>query len=337
MPCSKRFRLPWMAFLIWSPATILLGAGQRGNSELQIELAKQTPVSPGETIKVKVTSPGGANFAQVILAGESPLPAFSDAAQDVPCEISISVSADAQPGKHKLRAIGTTDEGRVVESEAVLVDVETSDNPILLTADPALIAFDSQGQQRSMRILGTYADGRLVDVTESSKVHYTSSDPAVVTVDGPGLVTGRRTGDADITLLYRVESGPSPRISVPVTVPAASITWSPASLSFGPESVGGASPVELVRLGYHGTGDLEILGVVISGGDFSETDDCVSSSPLLAGSVCTIYVTFTPAAGGEKTGSLTINNSTSPVKIPLSGTAIGEEAETPPSPLALED
>jgi hypothetical protein len=59
-------------------------------------------------------------------------------------------------------------------------------------------------------------------------------------------------------------------------------------------------------------------------GDFSETDSCISSSPLAAGATCSISVAFSPTAGGSRTGTLDITNDlvVSPILLPLAGTGI---------------
>jgi hypothetical protein len=40
------------------------------------------------------------------------------------------------------------------------------------------------------------------------------------------------------------------------------------------------------------------VGPVTAMGDFSETDNCATSSPIAVGGMCTINVTFKPAAAG---------------------------------------
>lgn len=71
---------------------------------------------------------------------------------------------------------------------------------------------------------------------------------------------------------------------------------------------------------------LSITNVAIGGtnaSDFAETNNCPGS--VAAGASCSISVTFTPAAAGSRTGSLTIANtlSSSMLSVPLGGTGLG--------------
>ena len=70
---------------------------------------------------------------------------------------------------------------------------------------------------------------------------------------------------------------------------------------------------------------LTITSVAVSGAnasDFAETDNCVGN--VAAGASCSINVTFTPAALGSRTGSLTIANNLTgnPLAVPLTGTGV---------------
>jgi hypothetical protein len=80
------------------------------------------------------------------------------------------------------------------------------------------------------------------------------------------------------------------------------------------------------------------INSVSTTGDFSETDNCTSSSPIAVSGTCTINVTFLPSTVGDRTGKLTINDSAgnSPQDASLIG--VGEPA-TPviswPTPAAI--
>jgi hypothetical protein len=75
-----------------------------------------------------------------------------------------------------------------------------------------------------------------------------------------------------------------------------------------------------VTLSSNGTAPLHITGMSASG-DFAETDNC--GKGVAAGSTCALNVTFTPTAGGTRTGTLTINDNAggSPQTVSLTGTA----------------
>jgi hypothetical protein len=106
-----------------------------------------------------------------------------------------------------------------------------------------------------------------------------------------------------------------------VLEPQASL--SPASLGFTGESVGVASPAQQVVLSNTGDAALTVSNIAITPtGDFTQSNTC--GAILSAGSTCTINVTFTPSAAGNRTGTLTVTDNTGNVAgstqaVPLSG------------------
>jgi Beta-propeller repeat/Abnormal spindle-like microcephaly-assoc'd, ASPM-SPD-2-Hydin len=96
----------------------------------------------------------------------------------------------------------------------------------------------------------------------------------------------------------------------------------PTNLSFGSILVGSPSGSQPVNLDNSGTGTLPISSVAIGGtnsNDFAQTNDC--GTGIVAGTSCTINVTFSPSATGTRNASLIItdNASNSPQSIPLTG------------------
>ncbi len=108
---------------------------------------------------------------------------------------------------------------------------------------------------------------------------------------------------------------PDTTIAKPNIVPLVS------SLSFETEQVGSVSTAQSVTITNAGGGPLNVLGVSISG-DFSQTNNC---RVIVAGSSCSMSVTFHPSEVGNRTGEVTIysNASTSPSSIVLSGAGAG--------------
>jgi len=102
----------------------------------------------------------------------------------------------------------------------------------------------------------------------------------------------------------------------------AALSVNPASLTFPLTAVGSTSNPQVVTLS--ALGPLTIQNIQTSG-DFSESDDCPASLPN--GQTCTIYVYFSPTAGGTRLGTVTINdngffNPVSTVSLTGIGTAI---------------
>jgi hypothetical protein len=121
--------------------------------------------------------------------------------------------------------------------------------------------------------------------------------------------------------------------------PAASA--SPASLSFGSETLNTKSAAQAVTLSNTGAGPLTISTFHLDGpdaADFAQGADCpVSPDSLPAGGSCTIYVSFTPTSEGPKSATLVIgdNDSSGPQTVALSGTGILGAGEPTLSPASL--
>jgi hypothetical protein len=165
------------------------------------------------------------------------------------------------------------------------------------------VVFDRQGQQASIDLLATFADGSVLDATASSRVTYASSNPGVATVDDSGFVRGVGSGVAEITATYTL-AAERRRALVRVIVPAPPYTLSPGSLDFGEQPVGTSSSKDMT-LTNTSRDPMHIAGVVTVG-DYSASSNCVSTSPLAADATCTVTVTFTPTAAGPRHGALQI-------------------------------
>ncbi len=117
-----------------------------------------------------------------------------------------------------------------------------------------------------------------------------------------------------------------------------SVGFSPASLSFGSQTVGTTSAAQTVTLTNSGSGPLTITGISITGtnsADFGQTNACGNS--LAAGSSCAINVTFQPTGVKTRTATLTItdNAATSPQSVPLSGMGADFSLSSSPTSAAV--
>ena len=108
--------------------------------------------------------------------------------------------------------------------------------------------------------------------------------------------------------------------------PAPQLGLSVASIDFGGQSMGTTSPSQAVTVTNTGNSTLNVTGITV-GAQFGQTNNC--SSPLSAGTGCTVLVTFSPAVAAGPinsttavTGALTItsNASGSPHQVSLAGT-----------------
>jgi Beta-propeller repeat/Transmembrane protein 131-like N-terminal len=98
----------------------------------------------------------------------------------------------------------------------------------------------------------------------------------------------------------------------------------PASLDFGNQTVGTTGPSQTVTLTNKATsGSVTLSGIRTTGADsadFAHTQTC--QAIIAAGEICTISITFTPAATGQRTASLlvSVSGGAGPPSVPLSGT-----------------
>ena len=102
------------------------------------------------------------------------------------------------------------------------------------------------------------------------------------------------------------------------TAAGATVTVSPASLTFPQQPTGTTSAGMSVTVANTGTTAVTNNGVTIAG-DFAETTTCASS--IAAGKSCTVTVTFSPTVFGTRTGALTISLSSGVQTVSLSGTS----------------
>jgi Abnormal spindle-like microcephaly-assoc'd, ASPM-SPD-2-Hydin len=146
--------------------------------------------------------------------------------------------------------------------------------------------------------------------------------------------TPAATGSRSAQLQINDNAAGSPQIvaiiGTAIAISSPVVTLAPASLNFGNQSVGVASPTLAVTLDNTGNSALSISSIAISGAnaaDFAETSNCTGS--VAAGASCSISVVFTPAQLSSRSGQIVItdNASGSPHQIALSGS--GTSANTP--------
>ena len=116
---------------------------------------------------------------------------------------------------------------------------------------------------------------------------------------------------------------------------ACAANLSTSSLAFASQPVSIAAAPQSVTISNNGNAALSVTSVSVSGtnaSDFTQTNSCGSS--VAAGSSCTISVTFTPAAAGTRSATLSIADSAtgSPQSVSLFGTGAAAGASvSPPS------
>ncbi len=303
-------------------------AQQLDSPELQITSpANGTVVNPGQTITVVVTPSAGQTLAQASIVGADPI-GLTQPVSGPPFTFSITVPPGTSIRKYALTAWAIDGQGQTVVSVPISISVESSVSPNALVAQVPRLYFETQGQQLSIAITGKFPDGSFTDVTESSNLSFTSSDASVATVDASGVVTAVGTGSTSIVATYGPPSS-GVQVSIPVTVLPPALISSPATLMFGIQVVSTVSKPQPLNITNVSKASLRMLAIKTTG-DFSETDDCLSSSPISAGAKCTINVTFAPTSNGSRTGTVRISNSLNVVPVVISSMGTGITDAIPP-------
>jgi hypothetical protein len=276
-------------------------------------------VSPGQTLTVSVSSPNNSTFSKVVVLGEGEL-GFTPVATSVPAQFSLRVPAQIACRHYLLSAAGVTTSGLEV-STSITIDVERPDMPYAITTQMRQIIFEAEGETSTIDLFARFQDGTVLPVQESSNVSYQSSNLGVATVDASGGVIAIANGHADITATYGAPAaGVTARIAV--GVPAPLLTLSPNVLAFGDRAVGTTSSQQ-IGVTNRSSGALSITSVTATG-DYTQTNTCVASSPLLPGASCTIAVTFGPTLPGLRAGAIGIADTfhIAPITVNMTGTGM---------------
>jgi hypothetical protein len=236
---------------------------------------------------------------------------------------------------------------------AAQFDIET----LNIAASPSSLPFGEQ-------IVNTASSAQTVTLTNNS--------PTAVSVDGitisgahykhftqtndcPGMLGVGQFCTASVTFAptWKNASGLMSaalniNVSSPATIKAVPLTGtvvqpvlsvSPASLSFGEQTVKTVSEAQTVTITNSGTGSLALTGITISGTQytqFTQTNNCPAT--LSAGASCTANVKFAPKwkpAGGSMSAALRVSSSVSTRTVTLSGMVVQPVLKVSPSSLSF--
>src|SRR3989449_932695 len=145
--------------------------------------------------------------------------------------------------------------------------------------------------------------------------------------------TPAATGARAATVTITDDAAGSPQlVSLAGTGIVPAVTLAPTNLAFGTQRLSTTSPAQTVTLTNSGTATLSITSIALAGsnpGDFAVAGSGVAPCPLADGPVaasasCAFTVTFTPAATGARTATVTITDDApgSPQSVSLAGTGI---------------
>jgi len=155
---------------------------------------------------------------------------------------------------------------------------------------------------------------------------YATPGGASVTVSG-NLTTGTLTGLTNGTVYTVTVTAVNTNGGSPPSTPSNNVkpglavtSFAPTALTYSIEDVGSTTAAQTLTLSNAGQGAMGISSIGATG-DFGQTNSCPAQ--LAVGASCPISVTFSPTAGGARTGTVTISSdaASGPTSIPLSGTA----------------
>jgi hypothetical protein len=184
--------------------------------------------------------------------------------------------------------------------------------PVGVTSAPQTVTVTNLGI-KTLQISSIVAKG---DFAETSNCNSTLTDgtQCSITATFTPKAVGASTGSLTIT----DNALGSPHVIGLTGSSGAAVSLSSTSLTFAGQEVSTTGARQAVTLTNTGSEPLIITSLTASG-DFAETNTCGSSVAI--GVNCTISVTFTPTAGGPRTGAITINDNAlgSPQQVTLSG------------------
>jgi hypothetical protein len=111
------------------------------------------------------------------------------------------------------------------------------------------------------------------------------------------------------------------------------VQFTPTSLSFGIQAVNTTSPIRTISVVNTGSVALSITSISVTGANrtnFTETNTC--GTTVAIGASCTISVTFTPSAAGQRSAAITVKDGAGTQTVALSGT---EQAALTVSPASI--
>jgi hypothetical protein len=186
------------------------------------------------------------------------------------------------------------------------------------TTSPGQKITISNGTNAPFSVTGAVASGNFTATNNCGTLHPGANCTVTVKL-APGA-TGAQTGHLTITDSTRTSPTTVPLTGTGVNGPFLSAF--PSRFTFSSQLVGASSSPAAIQLVNTGNVSLTLNSIAIigsNGSEFSQTNTC--GNGLAAGASCTVNVSFTPAAGGLRTASLSVsdNQAGSPQSIPLFG------------------
>jgi hypothetical protein len=255
-------------------------------------------------------------------------------------QVAALATQRALQGQTALAEVGAALAATQSAVAALPTEQQASAQTALAGAFQATVASLSVAQTANAQSLAATNAALEAQLAQTATAQNVSTTPEPASTIGVPTTTARLTttptAGATSTLRPTATSAPSATsVPQPTTVAVASAMVEPATIAFGSIKKGTASAPRTLLLKNTGNAPLTISEIVIGGAHASEfarvaggADNCGTS--LAPGASCTITLTFTPSAAGQRTGQLRIENSSADgvvlVSLSGSGTEIPEVA-----------
>jgi len=287
------------------------------------------------TQSITITSNGGANlvinsvtftsgatdFAQTTSPNPCPV-GPAGLARDATCQIDVTFTPstlgartgtlsidDNVPGTPQLVNLNGTGTAVAVSPTSLLFGSQL----VGTTSTPQTVTLTNVGGT-ALTIIGIDTTGDFVQQNHCG-ISLAAGASCAIDVSFAPTQVGIRTGSVVIT----DSDATSPQVvSLTGHGDGPWATLSTYNFTFPDTPVGITTAPQTVTLTNSGSADLEISSIVMTG-DFAKSDHCPTTMP--ASTSCTIDITFTPTATGNRYGAMTINDNAenSPQKVLLSG------------------
>ena len=223
---------------------------------------------------------------------------------------TLTINDNAQGNPHTVTLGGTGIASAASFNPTSLIFASQS---VGSTSAPQSIVFTNTGNGQ-LSVTSILATGDFAQ-TNNCAILAASTGTCTIVVTFTPTAVGSRTGTIIVT-----DSAPnSPQtLSLSGTAGAPANGLSATSLTFAEQAVGTSSAAQAVTLTNTGNANMVVSGVSAVG-DFSQTNNCPAN--LAPSGSCAINVTFTPVAGGNRTGSLIVSDNSlgGPGLVTLSG------------------
>jgi hypothetical protein len=292
---------------------------------------------------VALTGSGASNFG-IVPAGSSPCPSSGTLASAASCTVTINFSPSSSGTKSASLSLSDNAAGSPqtvsLTGTAVASAITLSASSLTFGAQPAGTA--SSPQNVTLSNPGTTSlgiSGIILNGTNPTDFIETNNCPqslgvsasCVITVKFDPSATGSSSRTASISISDNAPQSPQ-TVALAGSVTVATVSVSPATITFGNQVAGGTSSPVAVTVKNTGQGALTVSGASVTDTtDFTLKNNCTGAVP--GGGTCTVQITFKPAApasgaqcgstSGAKSATLTLtdNATDSPQSVMLNGTA----------------